>query len=241
MFFPYKIDTLFKRWPVANWVLMAALIVAYFASHAASEDTIEPLVLGRTSAVGLVTHLFLHADLVHLAGNLLFLWVFGNAVCAMVSNFIYPLLFAAFGVVAAAAHVAFDGHPAIGASGAINGVVGMALAMYPRNPVHVFWFVGFRGGTFEMPLWGLGLIWLAFDAYGAFFGHDGVAYWAHLGGLACGLAGGLVALKLRWLTLTDYDNESLADLLSGRRRERNRPPETAEESYRRRRAEALRD
>jgi membrane associated rhomboid family serine protease len=167
------------------------------------------------------------------------MWVFGNAVCAMTTNLAYPLLFAMFGVVAGAAHLAFDGDPAIGASGAINGVVGMALAMYPRNPVHVAWFIALRAGTFEMPLWGLGLIWLTFDAFGAFFGSDGVAYWAHLGGFAGGLVTGVVALKRQWVTLTDYDNESLADLLAGRRRDRR--PETAAESYRRRRAEALRD
>ncbi len=240
MFFPYKIDTLFKRWPVANWVLMAAIVLVYGVSHSASEETIEALVLGGTSTVGLITHLFLHADIFHLAGNLLFMWVFGNAVCAMTTNLAYPVLFVGFGVVAAAAHVAFDGAPAIGASGAINGVVGMALAMYPRNPVHVVWFIVVRGGTVEMPLWTLGLIWLGFDAFGAFLGSDGVAYWAHLGGLGCGLVAGLIALKRGWLTLTDYDNESLADLLAGRRRERERP-ETAKESYRRRRAEALRD
>jgi membrane associated rhomboid family serine protease len=155
----------------------------------------------------------------------------------MVSNLGYPLLFMLFGVVAAATHLAFDGAPAVGASGAINGIVGMALAMYPLNNVHMVWFVGVRGGTFEMPLWSLAMIWCAFDAYGAFFGRDGVGYWAHLGGLASGLLAGMLALKLGWLTLTEFDNASLTDLLKGKRRTR----ESATESYRRRRAEALRD
>lgn len=237
MFFPWKIDTLFKHWPIANLIIMAAILGMFGYSLTAATSTLHALVLGGSSLGGLLGHMFLHAGLLHLAGNLLFLWVFGNAVCAMVSNFVYPLLFLLFGVVAAAAHLAFDGSPAIGASGAINGIVGMALAMYPLNNVHVFWFVGFRAGSFEMPLWSLAMIWCAFDAYGAFFGSESVAYWAHLGGLACGLIAGTVALKLRWLTLTEYDNASLAELLAGRRRDR----ETPAESYRRRRAEALRD
>ena len=237
MFFPWKIDTLFKHWPIANLVVMVAMTVAFIYSVNATDDTLDALVLGGTSVTGLLGHMFLHAGLLHLAGNLVFLWVFGNAVCAMVNNLVYPLLFALFGVVAAAAHLAFDGAPALGASGAINGIVGMALAMYPLNNVHMVWFVGVRGGTFEMPLWILAMIWFAFDAYGAFFGRDGVGYWAHLGGLACGLVAGMLALKLGWLTLTEYDNASLADLLRGKRRVH----ETAAESYRRRRAEALRD
>jgi membrane associated rhomboid family serine protease len=197
MFFPYKIETLFKRWPVANWVIMAAAIVMFVASADMSLRTLQALVLCGTSPAGLLTHMFLHAGVFHLAGNLLFLWVFGNAVCAMTSSILYLVLYIIFGVVAAAAHVAFNGNPAIGASGAINGVVGMALAMYPINRVSVFWFVGFRGGTFQLPLWGLALCWVAFDVYGAMRGSGRVAYWAHLGGFFSGLALGMVALKLR--------------------------------------------
>jgi membrane associated rhomboid family serine protease len=238
MFVPYKIDTLFKHWPIANWLIMAAMVLTFVGSLDWSNETIAGLILGGTSATGLITHLFLHDGLLHLAGNMLFLWVFGNAVCGMTSNLVYPLLFAVFGILAAAAHLAFDGSPALGASGAIDGIVGMAFAMYPLNNVHVFWFIVVRGGTWEMPLWTLALVWLAFDAYGAFFGHDDVAYWAHLGGFLAGVLAGFIALKLRWVTLTEYDNAPLTDVLAGKHRRVN---ETAEESYRRRRYEALKD
>jgi membrane associated rhomboid family serine protease len=213
MFFPYKIETLFKHWPIANWVIMALTIVMFFTTNSLSDDTVQDLVLGGTSVAGLVGHLFLHADFLHLAGNMLFLWVFGNAVCGMTSNLVYPLLYLAFGVLAAAAHITFDDEMAVGASGAINGVVGMAFAMYPTNRVSVFWFFFVRGGTFEMPLWALALIWCGFDAYGALAGGDDVAYWAHLGGFIAGLVAGIVTIKLRWVTLTEYDNKSLADLI----------------------------
>jgi membrane associated rhomboid family serine protease len=197
-------------------------------------ETVHALVLCGTSIAGLVTHLFLHADIFHLAGNLLFLWVFGNAVCAMTGSLVYTVLFTVFGVIAAAAHVAFDGNPAIGASGAINGVVGMALAMFPTNRVSVFWFIVFRAGTFEVPLWVLALTWFGFDLLGAIRGSNDVAYWAHLGGFASGLGIGVISLKHRWLTLTEDDNASLADLLAGRR-------EDPVERRKRLRAEALRD
>jgi membrane associated rhomboid family serine protease len=213
MLLPYRIDTVFKHWPVGNWGIIAATITMFLLSLRMSPDAVQSLVLGGTSTAGLLGHVFLHTGTVHLAGNLLFLWVFGNAVCSMMSNFAFVALYLLFGLLAAAAHVAFDGTPAVGASGAINGIVGMTLAMFPTNRVGVFWFLLVRAGTFEMPLWTLALIWFALDAFGAWTGSDGVAYWAHLGGLLSGVTAGLVGLKLQWLTLTEYDNASLVSLL----------------------------
>lgn len=222
-FLPYKIETLFKHWPWANWLIMAVTIVTFFLSQNWSAETLYSLVLCGTSPLGLVTHLFLHISFVHLAGNLLFLWVFGNAVCGMTSNWAYPLLYLTFGVLAAAVHVAFAGNLALGASGAINGVVGMAFAMFPQNGVSVFWFFFVRGGTIELPLWTLALCWVAVDAFGAFFGTADVAYWAHLGGFAVGALAGFIALKLGWVTLTEYDNASLADLILRRKPQKPKP------------------
>ena len=218
MFIPYRIETLFKHWPVANIVIIAVTVVMYLVANALPDETVEAMVLGGTSSMGLLGHLFLHAGLLHLAGNMIFLWVFGNAVCAMMSNLLYAALYLGFGVVAAAAHVVFSDSMAVGASGAVNGIVGMAFAMYPRNDVSVFWFVLLRGGTFEMPLWALALVWVAFDAYGAITGHGQVAYWAHLGGFMAGATVGIVSLKMRWVTLTEYDNATLADLIKSKPR-----------------------
>ena len=210
-FFPYRIDSVFKHWPVANWGIMAATLVMFFVSGSLADETLHRLVLGGTSVAGLVGHLGLHAGYLHLGGNLLFLWVFGNAVCAMTSSLLYPVIYVVFGVIAAAVHLAFDGSPAIGASGAINGVVGLAFVLYPRNYVSVFWFFVVRAGTIDLPLWSLVVVWLAFDAIGAWSGHGDVAYWAHLGGFATGVVAGIIALKLRWITMTAYDNPSLVN------------------------------
>jgi membrane associated rhomboid family serine protease len=75
MFFPWKIDTLFKHCPIANLTIMVAMIGAFVYSVNATKDTFEAFVLGGTSVAGLFGHLFLHAGLLHLAGNLVFLWV----------------------------------------------------------------------------------------------------------------------------------------------------------------------
>ena len=213
MLIPYKINTLFQHTPFVNWILMAftALVSLYFLID--EPDWMYNLALQDWNPVGIVGHILLHADLFHLIGNLIFLWVFGNAINGNAGHLAYLLLYLAFGVAGGIAHLLFDSGLAVGASGAINGVIGMATAMYPRNQVSVFWLFLIKAGTFEIPLWGLALIWLIFDIIGAIVGSSGVAVWAHLGGFAAGIATGLILLRCSIVTLTQWDNESLDQIL----------------------------
>lgn len=235
MLFPYRIDTLFKHRPLANWVILALTVLSFFvlAGEGYSEEALEAMILDGWGPAGLLGHLWLHAGFMHLVGNMIFLWVFGNAVCGNTSNRMYPLVYLGFGLAAAATHLVFDGEPAVGASGAINGVVGMALAMYPLNRVSVAWFFLIRFGTFQVPLWGLAVFWLVFDLWGAVTGGGNVAYWAHLGGFFAGLGAGYLSLRKGWVTLTRYDHRSLEEIFTGKtseaRRERILAEEKAEE------------
>jgi membrane associated rhomboid family serine protease len=212
---PYKIETLYQRHPFSNWLIIAACIAAYAAQamEAIPENILAAMVLQDWNPVGLAGHIFLHADLLHLLGNMLFLWVFGNAICSNTSNFIYPILFILLGVTAAQIHLLMDGSPAVGASGAINGIIGLTLAMYPINRVHVFWILGFRGGDTDFPVWGLATFWFVFDLMGVVLSSEGVAYWAHIGGLIGGIGMGLIALHFKWVELTEFDNRSLLQIL----------------------------
>ncbi|EIQ01366.1 putative membrane protein [Opitutaceae bacterium TAV1] len=222
LLFPLRVDSLFRQLPFANWVLLGATVAAFFVSVSyVGDDTLGNLVLDGFRMPGLLTHLFLHGGLIHLAGNMIFLWVFGNIVCGNTSNLVYPFLYLAFGVAAGVAHIVFSGGAAVGASGAINGLVGMALAMYPKNEVTMWYFFYLRAGTFRISLWALALVWLAFDLFGAFMlgNVSNVAYWAHIGGFFAGLATGMIALRLGWVTLTEYDNESLLEVFQGKRAE----------------------
>jgi membrane associated rhomboid family serine protease len=214
---PYKIETLYQRHPVSNWLLIAACVATYgaMAMDAIPEKVLNMMVLKDWHPAGLVGHLFLHADVLHLLGNMLFLWVFGNAICSNTNNFIYPILFVLLGVIAGQIHLLMDGSLAVGASGAINGIIGLALAMYPINRVHAFWIFGFRGGDSDFPVWGLAIFWFVFDLIGVIWGNSGVAYWAHIGGLIGGILMGLVALHFKWVELTEYDNRSLLQILKG--------------------------
>lgn len=141
---------------------------------------------------GLVTHMFLHAGLMHLAGNMLFLWVFGDNLEEQLGHVGFALFYLAGGLAAAAAQIAADpasGIPMVGASGAIAGVMGGYLLMFPRARVDVLFIfiVFFR--IFPIPAWIVLGAWFALQVFnGTTAGiGDGVAYWAHAGGFAAGV------------------------------------------------------
>lgn len=219
---PYEIETLQQERPWANWLIVTACsivsLIALFGGGLASGG-FDALVLDGFSFPGLVGHVLLHADLIHLTGNMIFLWVFGNAVCTNTSNGIYLATFLACTLIAAITHVLLDGSAAIGASGAINGIVGVTLAMYPLNRVHLFWVFLIRGGTVSCRSWLIICAWFLFDIWGALGGGGMIAYWAHIGGFLGGLTFGLAALHLGWFQLTIYDNRSLLEIIRREQRE----------------------
>lgn len=217
---PIQVNVLYPRWPIANLVLIVLnagmMILDYYGFF--SEETIELMVLNGWNPLGLVGHMFLHLDLSHLIGNLFALWLFGNAVCSRVGNGIYLFVYFLTGTLAGVAHNLFQGEPAIGASGAINGVIGLYLALYPLNKVNVFYLVFIKIGTFEIAGKWLLSLWFILDLWGGLSGQGDIAYWAHIGGFLVGLGFGLAALGREWVTLGESDNESLLEILAKRKR-----------------------
>ena len=211
MLIPLRVDVPMYRRPIANYVILGLIVVCFGAQLAnlGNPEAIAPYVLYGWNPLGLIGHMFLHGGLMHLIGNLLFLWIFGNAVCEKVGNIAYPFIFLGLGLMAAATHNLMSDHPAIGASGAINGIVGMFVVWFPMNLIscfYFFWiFLFIRWGTFEVSSYVMILLWLAFDILGAAIGMGGVAYWAHLGGFGAGAALALLLTKLEWVSI--YDTE----------------------------------
>lgn len=218
---PYEIETLQQVRPWSNWLIVAACVAMALLELAGilPDEVFDALILDGWSFPGLVGHVLLHGGLLHLLGNMIFLWVFGNAVCTNTNNRIYLILFLACTLLAAAVHVIADGSLAIGASGAINGIVGLVLVMYPLNRVSVLWWAVVSSGTTQIRAWVLILFWFAFDVWGAFTGGGGIAYWAHIGGLLGGVSVGMLALKMEWIELTEYDNRSLLQIFRGEKEE----------------------
>jgi membrane associated rhomboid family serine protease len=214
---PHEIETLKRSHPWANWLIIGTCVFFSLAalSGSLSNSALRQFVLDGWNPVGIFGHVLLHGGLMHLIGNMIFLWVFGNAVCTNTSNWLYIPTFLFCTLFAAIVHLVADGHTAIGASGAINGIVGIILAMYPLNRVHVWWFFIAKGGSFACSAWIIIIFWLFFDFWGVYSGGGGVAYWAHIGGLLGGVTIGLTCLQMGWFKLTEYDNRSLLHIIKG--------------------------
>jgi membrane associated rhomboid family serine protease len=135
------------------------------------------------------TSMFMHANLLHLAGNMLFLWIFGDNVEDRLGPFPFLLFYLSSGVVATAVHVAMTplaglDIPIIGASGAVSGVLGAYVIFFPLHRVRLlFWIFIYRTPAFFWIVF-----WLLQQMLFAHMGVEGVAWYAHLGGFAAGAA-----------------------------------------------------
>ncbi len=222
LLFPYQIEAFFPIRPIANWIIIGICVLLWVLGAAGklSDEFIVSLVLYEWSPLDLIGHCFLHADFFHLLGNMVFLWVFGNAICSNTNNLVYPLLFLLFGAVAGAIELLFSPESGedgvIGASGAVNGVIGFALAVYPKDKVEMFFLFFIKPSTFSVSLWVLVLFWLGFDLWGVLTHGSGIAYWAHMGGLATGLVTGMIFDRMDWVNVTEWDKGTILDLFSRR-------------------------
>jgi membrane associated rhomboid family serine protease len=137
----------------------------------------------------LLTYMFLHGDIWHLLGNMMFLWVFGDNVEDAMGSLRFLFFYLICGVAAALVHsVANLGSaaPLIGASGATAGVIAAYLMLYPRVRV---WILAFARIPLRLAAWFVILSWIAVQIVFLVIGSDGsTALWAHVGGFAAGLA-----------------------------------------------------
>jgi membrane associated rhomboid family serine protease len=174
------------------------------------KSKVNDYVLNGWSIKGLFGHMWLHADFWHILGNLIFLWVFGNAVCAKIGNLIYLPIYITLGLIAAIAHLLFAGGSMIGASGAINGIVGMYLVFFAQNEITCYWIIFLWYGTeFSLSSFWMILLWLLFDVWGAMGIGGHVAYFAHLGGFAAGVTIAIVLLKTEVVKMEKHEKSLL--------------------------------
>jgi membrane associated rhomboid family serine protease len=140
---------------------------------------------------GLVTHMFLHAGLMHIAGNMLFLWVFGDNLEDQMGHLGFLAFYLTCGLAAAAGQIATDPMstiPMVGASGAIAGVMGGYLLLFPRARVDVIAIIIIIIKRFTIPAWVLLAVWFGIQIVSSLLGTDqGVAYMAHIAGFIAGI------------------------------------------------------
>ena len=201
--------------PVANWALIGLNVVVYlFTDHLGGQLGARlkvdcALDGARPMPYQYITYQFLHGDFWHLFGNMLFLWIFGNAVCDRMGSIPYLMFYLAGGVFAGVAFTHGADNPIVGASGAIAAVTTAFLALFPR--VHVTLLVWmFFVFPFQVPamllivfkiiLWD-NVIAPSFDQGAA----SNVAYSAHMGGYAFGFLVAIGMLAVRALPRNAFD------------------------------------
>jgi len=210
---PLYDDTPRIRVPIVTYGLISACVVVFLwqsglTTRAATNvdysfGMVPSVLLGEKhlphqlqlvpSWLTLVTSMFLHGGWLHLIGNMIYLWIFGRGVESALGSGRYFVLYLVSGVVAALTQALVDPSssvPMIGASGAIAGVLGAYLLLFPRSNVVVFiWIIILvRLVTVPAPiLLGLWFLLQLMGAAAAKSGEPGVAVWAHVGGFIAGM------------------------------------------------------
>lgn len=186
-------------------VFMAVLVLGARDPEAAARLTRAGWVGGGSyDWYRFLTSAFLHGGFMHLAGNMLFLWVFGPPVEDRLGRWWFLAFYLAAAAASALVHVAADTAPAIGASGAIAGVAGAFLVLFPLTRIRTLMIFGII--TLVMvPSWFFVGLKIAFDLIAQGVGNDNVANMAHLGGYAFGMAVAIVLLWTRILSSEPYD------------------------------------
>ena len=145
-----------------------------------------------TSWPTVFTSMFMHGGWFHIIGNMWFLWIFGNNVEDAMGPVRFVIFYLLCGVAAAALQVGANPQstvPMVGASGAIGGVMGAYVLLYPRVHVQLLIFLGFFVTTIAVPavfMLGYWFLLQVIGGFGSVGGEGGVAFWAHVGGFAAG-------------------------------------------------------
>jgi rhomboid family protein len=211
-----------------TWGLIAACTLVFLYEASLPPDTASRLILGLglipASVTGqrhlepglvlvpplatLVTASFLHGGWLHLIGNMLYLWVFGDNVEDAMGHGRFLVFYLLCGVVAAFTQIAADPGstvPFVGASGAISGILGAYLILYPKArvlvPIIIF--------PLYLPAFVLLIFWILFQVASAAAGGPvggGIAWWEHIGGFA---AGALLVIPFRHKTVPLFDGGAL--------------------------------
>jgi membrane associated rhomboid family serine protease len=220
---PLRTDSPLRFTPYMNWVLIVLNVLAFAATQ------IQP-VWGDTFALHphapklyeFFSYQFVHAGIMHIAGNMLFLFIFGNNVNDKMGHVGYLAFYLAGGIVAGIFYMMTEqaGNPIVGASGAIAAVTGAYLILFPHSMVTLFyWFIYF--GRIEIQsLWFI-LAFFAMDLLGNFGGQDGVAHTAHIGGTLFGSAVCLILVATHLLPRDQWDVWALISRWNKRRQYRD--------------------
>jgi membrane associated rhomboid family serine protease len=209
-----------KHFPAATVLIILLNVILFIWALASPSRALFLLMVPRgvlnypsENIYMLFTSMFMHANFIHLLGNMYFLWIFGDNIEDMVGMVKYILIYLSCGVVAGLAHAFLTGHPEIpvlGASGAVSGIMGGYLLLYPNTRIKLFTMFSrasllcpmyyLRPITLNLPIWFyLGVWFFGLQMLNVSLGVPGVAWFAHIGGFVFGYLVLLIMRKSNWL------------------------------------------
>ncbi|RLB58072.1 MAG: hypothetical protein DRI34_05985 [Deltaproteobacteria bacterium] len=194
---PVEVENPRRRFPWVTLVLLMANVLVFLLQlgmlSLSSREMLRWAFLPGDFLAGrhletLFTSMFMHGGFLHLAGNMYFLWLFGDNVEDRLPRGVYLAFYLACGLAASLVHALLTSQPyipTVGASGAISGIMGAYLVLHPRRKMYqVIWFVQFKVSVaFYL------LFWLGLQIVMSAAGLGGVAWFAHIGGFVVGAAG----------------------------------------------------
>jgi membrane associated rhomboid family serine protease len=230
MFIPIRTDSPLRSTPWANWFLIAANVICYVIQvNTPSHLLAFHLNAADPHLLNFITYAFLHGSILHLVGNMIFLYAFGNNVNDRMGQLGYMGFYLAGAVAAGIAFCLTDNSPMIGASGAVAAVTGAYLVLLPRSNITIVYFLIVIGAA-EIPslyfVIGFFLLELIQTAYPQLSG-GAVAHSAHVGGTLFGFA---ICMLLLWVHLLPRDQFDILALL-GRWNKRRQYQELVRRGY----------
>ncbi len=226
MFLPIRTDSPLRHKPWMNWALILANVLVFALTE------LNPRIKARfwldphhLTLWSYLTYAFLHANVMHIVGNMLFLYIFGNNVNDKMGNVGYLAFYLGGGIFAGIGHVLTASVPVLGASGAVAAVTGAYLVLFPRSNltiVYFFWLIG----AFEIPsMWVIAFFFLQ-DVVMNFFpnlfgGAAAVAHTAHIAGTIYGFTICMALLLLKLLPRDQFDILALGQRWHRRRQYRS--------------------
>jgi membrane associated rhomboid family serine protease len=201
-FFPIRDHNPSGRTPWVTWLLIAANILIFLSYQGLGQDdrtvgfvyVTFGLIPAEATILSAITSMFLHGGWLHLAGNMLFLWIYGDNMEDELGHVGFAAFYTVAGVAASYAHVAADPAspvPLVGASGAIAGVMGAYLLFFPKARVDMLFVILLFIKIVPIPAWIVLAFWFGTQIVSGAAtpeGTGGVAYWAHAGGFLAGIA-----------------------------------------------------
>ena len=239
MIIPLGTDSRLRHTPYMNWALVAVNVFVFVVLQHLRHDLRGHWVLDLSRVDSLLethyslspthpelkaffTYAFLHANWLHLLGNMLFLYIFGNNVNDKMGHVGYLGFYLAGGVFAGITYVLMQSGPTpvIGASGAIAAVTGAYLVLFPRSNIRSFYF-WYLFGEYEIPGFWFILIFFGQDVLLNFAGNTQVAHVAHIGGTIFGFFVSLALLALQLLPRDQFDLVAIIKQWNRRRQYRD--------------------